>query len=122
MKFYLDEDISPKVADILKKNHIDATSAHQTDMVQATDTAQLMYAAAQKRIMVTRNRNDFIRLSVHFFNEMRPHHGVLIIPYTLPGDKFALIAGAILDYAQQHPNGMEPYTVDFLTAEPHPSS
>lgn len=117
MKFYLDEDISPKVADILKKNHIDAISAHRVEMIQASDDAQLAHAAAEKRTMVTRNRNDYIRLSVQFFNEMRPHHGVLIIPYTLPGDKFALIAESLIEYVIQHPNGMEPYTVDFLTAK-----
>lgn len=121
MKFYLDEDISPKVADILRRDDIDAMSAHGAEMLQASDRAQLMRAAAEQRIMVTRNRNDFIRLSVQFFNEMRPHHGVLIIPYTFPGDKFARIAEALLDYAQQHPNGMEPYTVDFLPTKPRPS-
>jgi len=121
MKFFLDEDISPKVADILRRNDIDATSAHEAKMVQASDRAQLMHAAAEQRVMVTRNRNDFIRLTVHFFNEMRPHHGVLIIPYTFPGDMFARIAEALLDYAGQHPNGMEPYTVDFLPTKPRPT-
>jgi hypothetical protein len=31
VNFYLDEDISPKVAEILRKRGIDAVSAHESD-------------------------------------------------------------------------------------------
>jgi hypothetical protein len=42
------------------------------------------------------------------------NHGVLIIPYTIPGDKFSVIARALKKYAASHPSGMKPYTIDFL--------
>lgn len=114
MKYYLDEDISPKVAHILEQKQIDAVSTHDVQMVQASDKKQLIYAASQKRAVVTRNRDDFIRLTVQFFNELKPHFGILIIPYTIPGDKFRLMANALQVYANDHPSGMAPYTVDFL--------
>ncbi len=114
MKYYLDEDISPKVAHILKKHQVDTVSTHDVNMTQASDRAQLEYAASVGRAVVTRNRNDFIRLTVQFFNDLRPHFGVLIVPYSIPGDKFRLIADALKKYASQHPSGMEPYTIDFL--------
>ncbi len=114
MKYYLDEDISPKIADILKGYQIDAKSSHEVGMNQSLDIEQLELAASQGRCFVTRNRNDFIRLTVQFFNENRPHHGVLIIPHTIPGDKFSLIATGLKKYALKHPSGMEPYTIDFL--------
>ena len=114
MKFYLDEDISPKVSEVLRNNNVDALSAHEVGMIQATDLEQLEFAAKNLRVMVTRNRNDFIRLTVRFFNEMRPHCGVLILPHTLPGDRFARIANAICAYAEAHPTGLPEYTVDFL--------
>lgn len=114
MKYYLDEDISPKIADLLRGYQIDAKSTHEAGMTQALDIEQLEYAASEGRCIVTRNRNDFIRLTVQFFNENRPHHGILIIPYTIPGDKFSLIASALKKYALKHPCGMEPYTIDFL--------
>jgi len=84
------------------------------NMTQASDRAQLEYAASAGRAVVTRNRNDFIRLTVQFFNDLRPHFGVLIVPYSIPGDKFRLMADTLKKYASQHPSGMEPYTIDFL--------
>jgi hypothetical protein len=114
MKFYLDEDISPRVAEILVKAGIDAVSAHQVSMCGATDLEQLDRAAAEQRCMVTRNRNDFIKLSVLFFNEHRRHHGVLIVPYSVPGDQFGLLAALIEKFSQTHPDPLPEYTVDFI--------
>lgn len=117
MKYYLDEDISPKIAEILRKHRIDAISAHDAEMLQVTDKEQLERAASEGRCLVTRNRNDFIRLTVQFFNEHRPHSGVLIILHTLHGDKFTLIAKVIIKYHSKHSKGKaEPYAVDFLEA------
>lgn len=113
MKFYLDEDISPKVADLLRKQEVDAVSAHHVNMVQVSDREQLEYAVGQGRTLVTRNRNDFIQLTVQFFNELRPHCGVLIMPYSIPGDKFRHMAKSLRKYALEH-SIMESYTIDFL--------
>ncbi|MBI5194945.1 MAG: DUF5615 family PIN-like protein [Nitrospirae bacterium] len=117
MKYYIDEDISPTIAEILKKHHIDAISAYEAGMAQAADIEHLRRAASERRCLITRNRNDYIRLTVQFFNEHHPHNGVLIMPYTLPGDKFSFIAKAIIKYDSKHPqDSLEPYTFDFLEA------
>jgi len=115
LKYYIDEDLSPKISEILRKFHIDAISAHEVSMLQVTDLEQLERSSSEGRCLITRNRNDFIRLTVQFFNEQRPHAGVLIIPHTLPGDKFSVIAKAIIKYHSKHPeNELEAYTIDFL--------
>lgn len=114
MRYYLDEDISPKVAEMLREYQVDAISTHEVNMIQAADIEQLAYAASTGRAMVTRNRNDFIQLTVQFFNGYRTHHGVLILPYTIAGDKFQLMADRLRKYAIKHPAGMEPYSIDFL--------
>ena len=114
IKYYLDEDLSPTIAELLVKDRIDAVSVHAAGMLQASDFEQLEYAASHKRCMVTRNRNDYIRLTVQFFHDHRPHHGVLIIPHSYPGDRFRIVATALKAYAKTHPDGVSPYLVDFL--------
>ena len=114
MKYYLDEDLNPKIAEILKKNGIDAVSAKEAGMLQASDLEQMEYASDEKRCMVTRNRNDFIRLTVRFFNENRSHNGLLIIPHSYPGDRLNSIAKALKKYALKHEKGIASYSIDFL--------
>ena len=114
MKYYLDEDMNPTIAKILETYQVDAVSAHDVNMIQSSDREQLEYAAAEGRSIVIRNRDDFVRLTVQFLNDLRPHCGVLIVPYSMPGDKFRLISDALKKYAITHPSGMEPYTIDFL--------
>ena len=117
MKYYLDEDLRPKIAVLLRNLGIDCISAHEAGMIQASDLEQLEFASREKRCLVTKNRDDFIRLTVQFFNDHLPHYGVLIIPRTFPGDRFSMIAESLSAYAQDHPKGMHPYTVDFLSAK-----
>jgi uncharacterized protein with PIN domain len=114
LKYYLDEDLSPKIAEILRKYNIDAVSVHEIGMGQAEDMEHLELAASEKRCLVTRNRNDFIRLTVQFFHEHRSHSGVLIIPHTLPGDNFSRIARAIMKYDSKHAHDVKSYGIDFL--------
>ncbi|MCU0579695.1 MAG: DUF5615 family PIN-like protein [Desulfobacterota bacterium] len=119
--FYLDEDLSPKIAVILRKKGVEAVSAHEVGMVAASDREQLELAAREKRCLVTRNRNDFIRLTQQFLNDRRPHRGVLIVPYSLPGDQFGRIARRLQTYASQHSSGLAPYQVDFLPSQIKPN-
>jgi predicted nuclease of predicted toxin-antitoxin system len=114
MKFYLDEDLSPKIAQILRKSGVDALSCHEAGTIGASDLQQLEFAAREKRCLVTRNRDDFIKLTLQFFHDHRPHYGVLIVPYTIPGDQFARIARLLKTFASLHPSGLERYSVDFL--------
>jgi len=114
VKYYLDEDISPTVARLLRDRGIDAVSAHDVGAQGLSDAEQLDQAASENRCVVTRNRNDFLRLTVQAFEGHRRHCGVLIVPYTLPGDRFAQSADALSAYAAKHPDGLPAYTIDFV--------
>lgn len=115
MKFYLDEDLSSQIAVLLRNQGLDCISAHESGMLGASDLEQLSFASNHKRCLVTKNRDDFIRLTVQFFNDNLPHFGLLIIPSTIPGDKFSQIANALSSYANDHPESLPYYTVDFLS-------
>ncbi len=117
MKLYLDEDLSPKIAELLRKQGIDCVSAHDIGMLEASDLEQLELASRQKRCLVTKNRNDFIRLTVQFFNDQLPHQGVLIIPSSVQGDRFSFIAKILKSYAIKHPKGLPPYAIDFVSSK-----
>jgi predicted nuclease of predicted toxin-antitoxin system len=114
VKLYLDEDISPKVSEILRKKGMDAVSAHETGMLEASDDEQLAFAAAEGRAMVTRNRDDFITLTVQFFNDLKPHRGLIIVPHTIPGSEFSKLAALLMKYSKDHPQGLESYSIEFL--------
>jgi len=64
-------------------------------------------------MFVTRNRDDFIAITLHRFEAGLPHFGLLIVPHSLPGDRFNLVARALGQYANDHPAGMAAYTVTF---------
>ncbi len=116
MKFYLDEELSPKIAVLLRKSAIDAVSARDVGMCEVSDKEQPDFAAKDKRCLVTRNRDDFIRLTVQFFNDHRPHGGILIVPHTIPGDQFSRTANLIKTFSSHHRRGLEPYSIGFLTS------
>ncbi|MBM2811924.1 MAG: hypothetical protein HW416_2683 [Chloroflexi bacterium] len=115
MRVYLDEDISPKVAAIARGLcGLDVISAHDIGALEWDDDVQLRYAADQNRCIVTRNRDDFIAATVSAYEAQGPHAGVLIVPRTLPNDHFSAIAAALCAHAARFPDGLRPYTLDFL--------
>ena len=114
MKFYLDEDTSWKVAEIGRRRGLDVLSSHECGRNGLGDEQQLRLAATDGRCFVTRNRAHLVVLTVRFFESNWPHAGVLIIPASLPGDDFAAIAEALVRYDEEHPEGLQPHTIDFL--------
>lgn len=121
MRFLLDEDVHPEAARIARGRGVDVVSVHEIARTGLDDESQLRYAAADERAFVTRNRDDFLRLTIEFFRSGRRHAGVLILPRSIPNRQPDRIAAAIQQYAgthhvEAHPHErMEPYTFDFLS-------
>jgi predicted nuclease of predicted toxin-antitoxin system len=63
VKLYLDENLSPRIAELLRARGLDVTSAHETGNTQLADSAQLRYATHQERAIVTCDVADFVALA-----------------------------------------------------------
>ena len=118
MRYLLDEDVNPAVSVAARALDLDVVSVHEIERtgVAFPDDLQLSFAAAEERIMVTRNRDDFVRLTRNFFQGGEPHFGVLIIPHTLPNKDPGRIARALKRWHDGRPveRGPERYIIDFL--------
>ena len=118
MRYLLDEDLNPAVAEAARALELDVTSVHELARcgIDFPDHAQLRFAASERRVLVTRNRDDFIRLTREFFQAGEPHFGVLIAPHTLPNEHVGRIARALKRWHEGRPRGgdPEPYVIDFL--------
>jgi hypothetical protein len=114
----LDEDLSDEVSRIARSQHVDVISSHECGRDGLSDEDQLRLAAEEGRCLVTYNRDDFLALTVRFFENGWPHAGVLIVSRSLPRRNFAAIAAALVSYAQRYEGDLPSYTTDFLAPVP----
>ena len=106
MKVYLDEDLSPIIATLLKKHGIDATTAYEVGNVQLSDRAQLAYATREGRAIVTANVVDFIELAREAVATNAEHAGIILVPSSFRGDEFQAIADGIVAALAQYRAGL----------------
>jgi predicted nuclease of predicted toxin-antitoxin system len=78
IEFYLDEDVSVLVADLLHARGFVATTTHEAGNLGSSDLEQLEYATRQRRSLLTHNRADFEALAKEYFSSGRRHHGIVI--------------------------------------------
>jgi predicted nuclease of predicted toxin-antitoxin system len=114
MRFLLDEDLNPAVAEIARGLGLDVLSVHEIGRRGFQDEDQLRWSAAQQRIFLTRNRDDFIRLTVLFFQTGEPHAGVLVVSRSLPNHLPERIAHALKRW-QERPGDPGACFIDFLS-------
>jgi hypothetical protein len=107
VKVYVDEDLSPTVALLLRQCGLDATSAHDVGNSQLDDRAQLGYATRDGRAIVTANLVDFIRLAREAVATNTDHAGIVLVPSSFRGDEFQAIADAIAEGVTPYPDGLD---------------
>ena len=106
MKVYLDEDLSPVIAALLRKHGVDATTAQEVGNVQLGDRVQLAYAAREGRAIVTANVIDFIELAHEAVATNTEHAGIVLVPSSFRGDEFKAIADAIFQALKPYRRGL----------------
>ena len=118
MKLYLDEDLSPVIAQILRGRGVDTVSAHEAGMIGASDHEQLDHAAGEHRALVTRNAREFRILADRRVHAQQPHAGIVVCSPSVRGSEVAEIATALEALVRQRPEGLGSYDFQYLPASP----
>ncbi len=83
IKLYLDEDVDPLLAQVLKDRGIDCLSTQEAHNLGWSDSDQLDFASRQGRAILTFNVKDFVRLAQDSVASGKSHKGI-IVPDHLP--------------------------------------
>ena len=114
MKLYLDEDIPIAIAEALRRAEVDALTTEEAGNKQASDAAQLAFAAKSGRCIVTRNVKDFVDLAEQAVQQQRPHAGIILISGAYRGNEIRRITHGILKIIRANAGDLEAYGVRFL--------
>jgi hypothetical protein len=77
---YVDEDVYGDLARVLREHGVDAQSVGEAGRYGLDDSAQLAYAAATGRAVLTFNREHYERLAVEYFLNGWEHAGIIVSP------------------------------------------
>lgn len=114
MKFYLDEDLSPTLAQMLRRKRLDAVSAYEAGNIQLSDPEQLAYAGREGRCLVTRNARHFVILARDAIHRQTPHAGILLVSPRFTGAEIRTLADRLYRMAKQYPKGLGAYDILYL--------
>ena len=79
MKLVLDAMYTPVIAEQLRRRGHDVVSASEYErLAQAEDDVILGFAVSERRVVVTENIHDFVRLDREYRADGRSHFGMLL--------------------------------------------
>jgi predicted nuclease of predicted toxin-antitoxin system len=78
IELYLDEVVDVLVAELLRSRGFAATTAREAGQLQKSDAEQLMYAASQRKAILTHNRADFEALAHAYYTTGHTHYGIIL--------------------------------------------
>jgi len=64
LRFHLDENIDPAVADGLRRRGVDVTTSQEAGLLESPDDRQLAFAVAEGRVLVTHDEDFLSRVKV----------------------------------------------------------
>ncbi len=114
MRFYPDENLSWRIAEIGRSMGLDITSSGEEGMNGKSDEEQLHFAAAHDRCLVTLDGPDFFDLTARFLERELPHKGLLVLSRQPSSEAFPAVARALRAYEAERPEGMSPYGIDYI--------
>ena len=111
LRVYLDEDVDPLLADVLRSEGFDAISAKEAGRThqRIPDEEQLAYAASVGRAIVSHNIKDYSPLAVIWAESGRNHFGIILSRQRPLGE----LVHRFHAFVTRYPDGME-NVCDFL--------
>ena len=109
MKALLDEQLSPRIAVLLRHRGCDVVAvADRDDLAGQSDRVILEVAAREQRAVVTNNIMDFRPLAAERLALGATHGGLILLPSTRTRTRTAVpaLAGAIERVLRDHPEGL----------------
>lgn len=80
VSLYLDEMIPAVLAVILRQYGYDVLTAKEADMLAKSYEEQLIFAASNRKAIITFNIKDFVLLHQSWFSEGKKHFGIIVSP------------------------------------------
>ena len=105
LRFLLDEDLPPDAARIALKLGIDAVRVQEVGRTGVTDGGLVGDAGGERRVLVTRSRDDYLELTRRTYATNQPHGGVLIVRRRTPNTDPRGIAHAVATWARRYHDG-----------------
>ena len=103
LRLYLDEDVSPTLAKMLREAGYDATSAHEVGALGETDPAQLARATSEGRAILTYNCRHFQTLATQAAAIGEEYAGIIISFRQYEGHEIGSLLRAARRFIDQHP-------------------
>ncbi len=79
---YLDECVSKRLVIRLHWRGFSGVTAGEVGLLEASDEAQLAYAAQHNLLLITHNKRHFAYLHDQYVRQGQSHHGILTLPLT----------------------------------------
>jgi len=122
VKALLDEQLSPRIAELLRdRDHDVQAVGERDDLAGPSDRVILEAAVAEKRAVITNNVKDFRPLAAERLARGESHAGLILLPSAPTRTRGAVerLADAIEQILNEHPEGL-PATERWIP--PAPSS
>jgi len=100
-KLYLDEDMTPKLARMLRQRGYDVVSAYDLDHVQWTDEAHLIFAAQEGRVLLTYNARHYAPLFTQWWTSGQSHAGIIVSQQLAFGELFKRVLNLLNNASAQ---------------------
>ncbi len=109
MKALLDEQLSPRIAELLRDwGHDVEAVGERRDLVGRSDRLILEVATAEERVVITNNVKDFRPLAAERLARCETHAGLILLPSRRMRTRATVetLANAIDQILREHPDGL----------------